>query len=580
MRHKMTPDACAAPAKPLGNPSVAAHRRHRTPAHPHPMADTRFSRWQTFLSHASRSRSFLWKFALGALLTGGLIGAALSYLRPPAAHLFGERVLALAGLSEMRDDTKWMPPERSVLELVESFTAEVANPAVTFGDVIRAIPDLAPHIAVTNFPTITEAMNQRFTPPEAQLATHYLAASNLKDAAAIQSLRAFAAQPEAPRYANYALGRIESRLGDHRAAFVAFQKEGLREDAYESRNRAVWALVDAKDFDSLATLRDDPRYTPFFTSQVEVDIAAARHDWLGMFRAIARGQLESYQTSPLFVTLIAGLAWTLVLVHLGEVRSAFSSTGALCVAGFFAGVVSTTPTLFLVVVENDVFGFSGEGDLYRIFAYNIGGVGAREELCKLLLFLPLLPFLLKKDDDLTACVVAAFVGLGFAIEENINYFAYSEAASAPGRFLTANFFHVALTGLNGLALFRACRDGRRGLYEFLTVFPLSILAHGSYDALLDLEDVDNSGYMAMIAYVAWAYYFFREIGALKNHPRRTLSLTGSFVFGMSILGGTVIAYQMATLGAQAGATLIFSEILGSAGMLFLFFHVFHEPLAE
>lgn len=480
----------------------------------------------------------------------------------------------------MRDDTKWAAPTRSVLELIESFTAAIAHSEVTISDVIRAIPDLAPHIAVADFPTITRALNQRFSLLEAELATRYLAASNLKDAAAIQALRTFAAQPNPPRHAHYALGRIESRLGDHRAAFIAFQKEGLRDDAHESRNRAVWALVDAKDFESLATLRDDPRYTPFFTSHVEVDIAAVRHDWLGLLCAIARGQLESYRPGTLFVTLIAGLAWTLVLVHLGEVRSAFSSTSLLCAAGFLAGVLSTTPTLFLVVVQNDLLGFSADGDIYRIFAYNIGGVAAREELCKLLLFVPLLPFLLKKDDDLTAGVVAAFVGLGFAIEENINYFSLSEAASAPGRFLTANFFHVALTGLNGLALFRACRDGRRGLYEFLTVFPLSILAHGSYNALLDLEEVDNSGYMAMIAYVAFAYYFFREISALKNHPRRTLSLTGSFVFGMSILGGTVVAYQMATLGAQAGATLIFSEILGSAGMLFLFFHVFHEPLTE
>ena len=65
-------------------------------------------------------------------------------------------------------------------------------------------------------------------------------------------------------------------------------------------------------------------------------------------------------------------------------------------------MISTTPTIFLVILQDDILGFAVGEDTLRSFAYYLAGVGAREELCKLLLFLPLLPFLIKRDDELEA----------------------------------------------------------------------------------------------------------------------------------------------------------------------------------
>ena len=98
----------------------------------------------------------------------------------------------------------------------------------------------------------------------------------------------------------------------------------------------------------------------------------------------------------------------------------------------------------------------------------------------------------------------------------------SEAASAPGRFLTANFFHVALTGLNGLALFRACTRGMSGLNDLMLMLPLTITAHGLYNALLDLPDIDGGGFLAMVVYVSFSLYFFNRIHALRSNAPMTL----------------------------------------------------------
>jgi RsiW-degrading membrane proteinase PrsW (M82 family) len=206
-------------------------------------------------------------------------------------------------------------------------------------------------------------------------------------------------------------------------------------------------------------------------------------------------------------------------------------------------------------------------------------VGLREELCKLLLFLPLLPILIRRGNELEAVIVACFVGLGFAIEENVNYFMNSDATDVTGRFLSANFFHIALTGMNGLALFRAVMRERGGLNDFLYVFPLTVLAHGIYDGLIDLHGTDLSGYLHMTVYVVFSMFFFNRVSRLRSNTRMTIGLTGAFVFAVSLVIGTVVVYQMSNLGAHAAVSVVVPEILGSAAVVFMFFREFNEQLS-
>jgi RsiW-degrading membrane proteinase PrsW (M82 family) len=341
---------------------------------------------------------------------------------------------------------------------------------------------------------------------------------------------------------------------------------------------AIQALRSAKDYEALAKLGDEPRYAELFTTGVRLDIAIGKRDWRAIAKWVPITQYETFERGVLIMTLITGIAWAFFLVHLGEMPRAFSMTAWLCLAGFVFGVLSTTATVYLVVLQDDILKFSAGEDAARTLAYYIGGVGAREELAKLLLFVPLLPMLIKRNDELEALLVASFVGLGFAVEENGSYFMMSEATSAPGRFLTANFFHIALTGMNGLALFRACTRGASGLNDFLFVFPLTVLAHGGYDALFELPQFDEGGYFSMVIFILFSAYYFRRAHELRGDVRMTISLTGSFVFGMSLLAAAMVVYQMTNLGAGAGAMVITTEILGSAILLFMFFRVFNEPL--
>src|SRR5207244_7138900 len=111
---------------------------------------------------------------------------------------------------------------------------------------------------------------------------------------------------------------------------------------------------------------------------------------------------------------------------------------------FVLGILSIYPTLLAVVTEESIFKFKMVNQPLPDAIYFVAGVGLREELAKLLLFLPLLPALLRRGSRIEAMTCGALVGLGFAAEENIGYFSELAPGVALSRFLTANFLHMPL----------------------------------------------------------------------------------------------------------------------------------------
>ena len=75
----------------------------------------------------------------------------------------------------------------------------------------------------------------------------------------------------------------------------------------------------------------------------------------------------------------------------------------------------------------------------------------------------------RSTDTGTALIVASVVGLGFAVGENVDYYQMNQGHSVFGRFVTANFLHLTLTGLVGHALVQAVQ-GRIHWEDFLSRF--------------------------------------------------------------------------------------------------------------
>lgn len=522
------------------------------------------------------------------ILTGVAVGYGLSWLNPSGPENFQARVLALSGLPQEAPEPKRPRSGAPLMPLPEgveteapalalaAFAQQLTDPEVPFREVLRTMPRLAEAIPARHDEALRQALRQRFSETETALALNFLRAWERRDPAALERLQAMGgATPPVP-HANDALGRIELHAEHFAEAVPYFLREGERPEARSARYLAIVALLEGKEYERAKALLREPGFSEFRTPWIELRLAIAQRDWVGILRALARVQLTSYTVDVVLLAALAGLAWAFFLAHLGEWPRLTAKIAILSIVGFVLGVLSTTATLYTVILQDDILGFAPGTEIPRVILYYVAGVGLREEVCKLLFFAPLLFFMRHSYDDFTALIVASFVGLGFAIEENGNYFVASAATSVPGRFLSANFFHIALTGLNGLALFRAFR-GSAGLNEFLFIFPLTVVLHGLYNAFMSLPTLDE-GYVSMCIFVGFSMYYFRRVHELRENVRMTISLTGAFVFATSLLAAAMIVFQMTKLGASAGAQVMFMEIVGSVILLIMFFREFREPL--
>lgn len=275
---------------------------------------------------------------------------------------------------------------------------------------------------------------------------------------------------------------------------------------------------------------------------------------------------------PLAAALVTGLCWFVFVIHLGRFRLSAGNI-ALGVTAVLLGICSVAGTLVLLVLTEEWIGFNQlPPTIVGNLLHMVLGVALREELMKLVFFLPLVPLLLQRD-DLTVLVMAALTGLGFAVEENTGYFSAGDGFTVIARFLTANFFHMTLTGFAGLYLVRAARFLRPALRgrskalageawgEFAAQFGLVVLLHGAYNFLLEDTNIGDP-MVAMIVHGWLAYRFLglaKELGA--GGPRR-IRLLDVFFTVCALTGGTAYLILVPGAGPWTALLLVFEGMLG------------------
>ena len=173
--------------------------------------------------------------------------------------------------------------------------------------------------------------------------------------------------------------------------------------------------------------------------------------------------------------------------------------------------------------------------------YYVAGVGLREEICKLALFALFLPWLLRRRDPLKALLTGAFVGLGFALEENLGYYQQSGVDVAIGRLLTANFMHAAMTALPALALYEMVRTRFAKAETFIGTFVTVVLVHGIYDwaftAHESLPMIGDIGLISMLMLALLAHQLFHQLELMVRPGASVVSLLSIFVIGSSLVVG-------------------------------------------
>jgi protease PrsW len=402
-------------------------------------------------------------------------------------------------------------------------------------------------------------------PPVTSSATPAVAAP---DATGITSL---ANRPAPARLANYLLGRAALKREEWVTAARRFEREGLAFPKSRQRNlrRALAILISHDEWDEARKRARDPRYKGVWDASLRLELAIHDHDWPGILIWGWPAGFAEVEAWPIALAVLSAVLWLLIATRLGRAGDDVPGRRMMYALAFLLGIASVYPTIILIAIEDEFLNLKETGNLVQDTIFYIFGVGLREELSKLLMFLPLVPALKRRGSRIEAMTCGALVGLGFAVEENVQYFHQASASIAMSRFLTANFMHMALTSLVALSVYDAARGRSTSRDAFNVIFPLVVAMHGVYDLLLSNETLGVLSIFSMILLMILAQQFLRQLLIASNTMEQE-GVLRLLVASLALLIGVSYLYATTLAGPLIALRIIGLGVLGVGFLIYVF----------
>lgn len=347
---------------------------------------------------------------------------------------------------------------------------------------------------------------------------------------------------------------------DYPGALKLYEQAGALTEGLEARRRAL----------DLALIRDWPQVVERLAAlesyrsaadAVEDDLprrlAEYTRDIGGLLLIALEHIREGMENTGLFLlSLLSAAVW---FVSMHKACRIPRNQWWISLLGLLLGVGSVALTLVFLLLQESRGGLAQNGSAGNDFIFFVAGVGLREEAAKLIAFLPLLPLLRKRSPGL-ALVAASCVGLGFALEENLNYYRAGGAVESLGRFVSANFMHLGMTGLLGYSLFRFLRYPKNYGPAFVATFAALVAFHGFYDFCLSGYSVELAS-LPTFMLVGLGWFYFQTVHAEQDGAPHALSAHAVFLLGSAVLAGCLLNYLVADVGWYPAFILLWPALL-------------------
>jgi RsiW-degrading membrane proteinase PrsW (M82 family) len=352
-------------------------------------------------------------------------------------------------------------------------------------------------------------------------------------------------------------------------AVEALRKEAALPEAIFARQTVVGLALEFQDEGLLRDLLQDQSYRDDLRWQDRSQAGILVGDLWLQWTGIVADQWMSASAYGVLLSLLSASLWYIVLVRFSP---AASWRWVWPLLPLLAGVASIWPTLLLQNFQEKSLNLLPTDIFPQSLIYEIMGVGLREEASKLLLFCLFLPWLLKRKEPGLALVTGAFVGLGFSLEENINYI--SMGADVWGRVLTASFLHLSLTGLTAHMLYGMWRSRFNEAGAFVASFLMAGVVHGVYNwapqGSVSLPFAQDLDIVSLLLLAGMAHQFYTVLAATRKRGDGSISTLSVFVLGSALL----VASGFITVALQSGLWQVVT-MFGNAALGLVPIAVFH-----
>ncbi len=374
--------------------------------------------------------------------------------------------------------------------------------------------------------------------PDKNIAHDFIIAALLPDQAegtqALARLTAVCAQKTAPPHACELLAHLHLQKNDDVTALTWLVREGYAyPEAKAARSEAVRTAVQLSDIDNLRFMASEPGWVESGDPLVQHRVGVLLQDvWL-LWGGLYRNRIANVPWGVLILAIFSAGLWFFILIqHANRDRW----TWLRPILPMFAGMAAVWLTLAILAWQEQVKGIhAGLPFPEDLLWHYMLGIGLREELSKLAVFSLFLPWLLMRRTPGLPFLTGAFVGLGFALEENIQYYQDYGHMVAWSRFISANFLHIALAGLTGQSLYMLFRTRFGHAEYFLGTLAFAVVMHGGYDWLGRSDVLDVGNWLSIAVLLMVASRFIDTLAEETQATRRVISPRAIFTLGSAVM---------------------------------------------
>jgi RsiW-degrading membrane proteinase PrsW (M82 family) len=339
------------------------------------------------------------------------------------------------------------------------------------------------------------------------------------------------------------------------------------------RSGILFSHLDSGNTQMVEELLQNSEYSKLCDDDCMYALRLKQKRYIDLIYPLWKSETGHYESSYLVSSLVVAFAWMIFLIHAAQGNLLRWKMIFLPIA-FIAGVLSTWAVIIPVVIRDDFYPYVIEhNDMLRNLIFIVVDIGLKEEVFKLLFFVPF-AVIFRKESSSHLLLMASLVGLGFAAEENINYYLNGTVETIVGRFLTANYFHVALTGYAGYYLATALQNGGEHWHHFASAFFEVVVAHGVYDFLLMDPSVKELSFLHLTVLI-WISKKHLHL-LLKDRISKRSSVQLTFTASVSLALSVALAFSLVGPDPLNSSILAASGFLSVAILLFLFFQEFRH----
>jgi len=518
-----------------------------------------FKPWQEWLFDASRNGFFVFLMTVFLLGFGFLFGGWVG--KTPAVD-------------------QWFTEDYLVLPL--DVPGEVARPGLNRALAQRDVPRvlaLLPSAALGDpkmgpgdpaADVLTSIAFSHLSGEDKTIAIGLLLSLSQQPPTPVPALVELAQRTEPPLYANRALRWIYLAQDNPAAARQALEREARHPNAKTEKMIFLQLLIQEENYDRALEFVRASDFEAGVAHGLEYELLVKRGAWAELTLLLIKHEIMAWSRARhLLLALVGLMVWLSFLLQQLAAPHLDQRDWLIAAIGVLLGAFSVVPTMLAVLYQDVALGMQLNGQPWNDFLYFFFGVGLREEGAKWLCLLLLAPFVWKCS-RLQQLVFSACVGLGFSMQENLQYFYNESSVVAYSRALSANFLHLSLTGLVGLAFFDLARRKLAGVLHFFVVFFYATLLHGVYDVFLVNERLARMPFIVIACLSIMAVWFFTELRRERGPQLDFIAPRTLLLIGLAVLFSCTLISASFELGFLfALFTLSISTVgLGMAMVIF------------